>query len=135
MAGFRQLLKSEILRATVSSVKSSNSSCAVELSQRLLTDADLIEHEKVQVWHAASGRSFEGYVLLKEESDANGVGISGPVTQYVHEGDEIEIAAFVYVPEFESGGRRPKRIDLNDGVESACRRISAPLFYSTQKTV
>lgn len=134
MAGFRQLLKSEILRATVSSVRISNSSCAVELPQRLLTEADLIEHEKVQVWHAASGRSFEGYVVLKEE-DTYGVGISGPVTQYVHEGDEIEIAAFVYVPEFENSGRRPKRIDLNEGVDLTRRPVHSPLFYSTQKTV
>ena len=133
MAAFRQILKSEILNCAVAAVEAYGSSCMIGLPDRVMKDSDLLEYERVQVWHAASGRSFEGFV---KSSQSEGVSITGSVAQYVREGDELNIAAFVHVSDLEARDHKPKRVFLGDTrLSQLTTAVKGPLFYSTQKTV
>ncbi|NMC63515.1 MAG: hypothetical protein GYA55_10165 [SAR324 cluster bacterium] len=136
MTAFRELLKTEILGATVSALHLSTASCFLRIPSWLMNEAELFENEKVRIWHPASARAFDAYVQ-SNPNDGNDVSISGILTQYVKQGDQIHITSFIHVSEVEAQQYEAKRIHLNaeNEMSEESLEVRGPLFYSTQKTV
>lgn len=87
-----QVLKSKIHRVTVTQAEL-NYMGSITLDERLMTAANLLEGEKVQVVNINNGERLETYVI-RGKKDSGTVCLNGPAARKVAVGDIVIIISY-----------------------------------------
>ncbi len=90
----RALLKSKIHRATEGSIT---------IDRGLMDAADLLEHERVDIYDCTNGNRLSTYVIPGERGRGNGA-----AAHLVKPGDHVIIASYVQVPTEEARAFEPR---------------------------
>jgi aspartate 1-decarboxylase len=94
---YRRMLKSKIHRACVTHADLEYEG-SITLSPELLTAANILPHEAVNVWNVTAGTRFETYAI-EGLSGSSDVCVNGAAAHLVTPGDIIIIATFVQLAE------------------------------------
>ena len=109
----RTLMKSKIHRVAVTQTNV-NYNGSITIDRGLCAKADLLEHEKVDIYNVNTGARFSTYVLY---GDKGVIGVNGAAARLVQKGDLLIIVSYAqYAPE-ECEGHAPTVV---------CMRKSAP---------
>ncbi|HBA59994.1 MAG TPA: aspartate 1-decarboxylase [Elusimicrobia bacterium] len=109
----RTLMKSKIHRAAVTRTDI-NYNGSITIDRELCAKADLLEHEKVDIYNVNTGARFSTYVLYGGKGV---IGVNGAAARLVQKGDLVIIVSYAqYAPE-ECAGHTPTVV---------CMRKSAP---------
>ena len=89
----RTLLKSKIHRATVTG-SDINYEGSISIDKKLMSAADLLEFEKVEIYNINNGERFSTYVIKGEDGE---IGLNGAAARLVQIGDHIIIASYILI--------------------------------------
>jgi len=107
----RTLMKSKIHRAKVTRTDI-NYNGSITIDRELCEKADLLEHEKVDIYNVNSGARFSTYVLY---GDRGVIGINGAAARLVQKDDLVIIVSYAqYAPE-ECEGHKPLVLCMQKG--------------------
>lgn len=96
----RTMLKSKIHRATITDA-SLDYVGSITLDEELMTAADILPHEQVQVLDITNGARFETYAIVGEAGSGT-VCVNGAAARLVQRGDKIIIITYAVVDEAEA---------------------------------
>ena len=102
----RTLLKSKIHRAIVTDADIEYEG-SVTIDRNLMDAADLVEHERVDIWDVTNGARLSTYVIPGER-DSGTIAINGAAAHLIKPGDRVIIASFVQVDEAEARSFQPR---------------------------
>jgi aspartate 1-decarboxylase len=91
------MLKAKIHRATVTDADL-NYEGSLTIPPELLEQADIKEHEAIQVWNVTRGTRFETYAMTGIRGSGE-ICVNGAAAHLAGPGDLVIIAAFANVPE------------------------------------
>lgn len=107
----RTLMKSKIHRAKVTRTDI-NYNGSITIDRRLCARADLLEHEKVDIYNVNTGARFSTYVLYGGKGV---IGVNGAAARLVQKDDLIIIVSYAqYAPE-ECKGHKPLVLCMQKG--------------------
>ena len=109
---FRQMCKSKIHRATVTDANL-NYVGSITIDQGLMTAADLLTFEKVQVVNINNGERFETYVIPGAE-DSGTICLNGAAARLALPGDLIIIIAYGLFDESDLKGWQPRVVHVDE---------------------
>jgi len=94
---YRKFLKSKIHRATItdSDIEYQGS---ITIDRELMTLANLLPFEFVDVWDVTNGARFETYVI-EGEAGSGAICVNGAAARLVSKNDLIIIASHIYIQE------------------------------------
>lgn len=111
----RTLMKSKIHRAKVTRTDI-NYNGSITIDEELCRRADLLEHEKVDIYNVNSGARFSTYVLYGGKGV---IGVNGAAARLVQKDDLVIIVSYAqYSPE-ECEGHQPKVLCMQEEREKA----------------
>lgn len=102
----RTLLKSKIHRATVTDANLHYEG-SVTIDPRLMRAADIVEHERVEIYDIANGNRLATYAIPGKEGEGE-ICINGAAAHLVHPGDMVIIASYAEYDEAEVAPHRPR---------------------------
>ena len=102
----RTLLKSKIHRATVTDADIEYEG-SVTIDTNLMDAADLIEHERVDIWDVTNGARLSTYVIPGERGSGT-IAINGAAAHLIKPGDKVIIASFVQLTDAEARSYQPR---------------------------
>lgn len=108
----RELLKSKIHRATVTDANLDYQG-SVTLDSDLISAADLLPHEKVQILNINNGARFETYVLAGEPGSGT-VCLNGAAARLAAVGDRIIVISYALYDEEEVADHEPRVVLVDD---------------------
>ena len=117
----RTLLKSKIHRATVTDADLAYPG-SITLDPVLMQAADLVDHERVEIYNVTNGERFATYAI----PGARGAGeicINGAAAHKARAGDLVIIASYAEYDEAELAGHRPRLVFVD-----AANRIAEPML-------
>lgn len=92
----RTLMKSKIHRVAVTQTDI-NYNGSITIDRELCAQADLLEHERVDIYNVNTGARFSTYVLYGEKGV---IGVNGAAARLVQKGDLVIIVSYAqYAPE------------------------------------
>ena len=92
----RTLMKSKIHRAAVTQTDV-NYNGSITIDRELCAQADLLEHERVDIYNVNTGARFSTYVLYGEKGV---IGVNGAAARLVQKDDLVIIVSYAqYAPE------------------------------------
>jgi len=109
---YRKLLRSKIHRATVTDSNLAYEG-SITIDMDLLTRANMVEYELVQVVNIDNGARFETYIIAGEAGSGK-IEINGAAARLVHPGDKIIAMAYSMVAEDELLDWTPTIILVDD---------------------
>ena len=112
-------LKSKIHRAVVTKVDVDYEG-SLSLDEDLLKAADLLPHERVEVYNVSNGERFSTY-LIREEKGSREVGVFGAAGHRAKTGDRLIIASYAVFHGNELESHRPKVVLVDE--ENAIKDI------------
>jgi aspartate 1-decarboxylase len=118
----RTLLKSKIHRATVTDAQLHYSG-SITIDPVLMAAADIVEHERVEVYNVTNGARLATYAI-KGEPESGVICINGAAAHLVDPGDVVIIASYAEYEEKELAGHNP-RVILVDS-QNRIRHEAAP---------
>jgi len=89
----RTILKSKIHRARVTEANLYYEG-SITIDEKLMTKADILEHEKVEVFNLNNGHRLETYAI-KGRAGSGVICLNGPAARGACIGDEIIIVSYV----------------------------------------
>jgi aspartate 1-decarboxylase len=89
----RTLLKSKLHRATVTEANLDYEG-SITIDRELMDAADLLPHEKVEIYDITNGARLATYVI-EGEPGGGAIGINGAAAHLVKPGDQVIIASYV----------------------------------------
>ena len=104
----RTMLKSKIHRARVTGL-SLDYEGSISIDKNLMTEADILPYEQVQVLNLNNGARFTTYAI-EMERDSGQVCINGAAARLAKKGDIILILAFCQVAESEAADFLPRLV-------------------------
>jgi aspartate 1-decarboxylase len=108
----RMMLKSKLHRATVTDADLEYEG-SITIDRNLMKAADLLLHERVEVYNITNGERFATYVI--EGPEGSGViCVNGAAAHLVKKGHKVIICSYVYIEENELEGFEPTVILLNE---------------------
>jgi aspartate 1-decarboxylase len=108
----RTLLKSKLHRVTVTQTELHyEGSCAVD--QALLEAADLVEHERVDIYNVNTGQRFSTYVV-KAPRGSGTICVMGAAARLASVGDRLIVAAYATFDEAELAGFQPRVVRVDE---------------------
>ena len=108
----RSMLKSKIHRAVVThSIVDYEGS--IEIDQSLMTAADILHYEEVQVWNLTNGNRFATYAI-PAPADSGRICINGAAARLTAPGDLVIIASFVILDEKELKNHQPRLVFVDE---------------------
>ena len=116
----RTLLKSKIHRATVTDANLHYRG-SITLDPRLMEAADIVPHERVEVYNVNNGERFATYAIPGEPG-SGGVVINGAAAHKAGRGHLVIICTYADYEEAEVAGHRPALVY----VDERNRRVPAP---------
>ncbi|MDP2577392.1 MAG: aspartate 1-decarboxylase [Gemmatimonadota bacterium] len=108
----RELFKSKIHRATVTDANL-NYEGSVTIDEDLMTAADLLPHERVQVVNVNNGARFETYVL-PGEAGTGVVCLNGAAARLGEIGDRVIIISYAHFEEAEAAAHQPRVVTVDE---------------------
>ena len=108
----RELFKSKIHRATVTDANL-NYEGSVTIDEDLMTAADLLPHERVQVVNVNNGARFETYVL-PGEAGTGVVCLNGAAARLGEIGDRVIIISYAHFEEAEATAHQPRVVTVDE---------------------
>jgi len=102
----RTLLKSKIHRATVTDADIEYEG-SVTIDTNLMDAADLIEHERVDIWDVTNGARLSTYVI-PGEAGSGVIAINGAAAHLIKPGDKVIIASFIQIEDREARAFQPR---------------------------
>ena len=108
----RTMLKSKIHRATVTEANVEYEG-SITIDQDLLTAADLLPYERVDIWDCTNGSRLSTYVIPGEPGSGE-ICINGAAAHLVKPLDKVIIASFVQLEESELEGFEAKRVFVDE---------------------
>ena len=102
----RTLLKSKLHRATVTDADIEYEG-SVTIDTDLMDAADLIEHERVDIWDVTNGARLSTYVIPGERGSGT-IAINGAAAHLIKPGDKVIIASFVQLTDAEARSYQPR---------------------------
>jgi aspartate 1-decarboxylase len=108
----RTLLKSKIHRATVTDAQLHYPG-SVTIDGNLMAAADIVEHERVEIYDVTNGARLATYAIAGEP-DSGTVCINGAAAHLINPGDVVIIASYAEYEEPERLAHQP-RVILVDG--------------------
>lgn len=108
----RELFKSKIHRATVTDANLDYEG-SVTIDEDLMTAADLLPHERVQVVNVNNGARFETYVL-PGEAGTGVVCLNGAAARLGEIGDRVIIISYAHFEEAEAAAHQPRVVTVDE---------------------
>jgi aspartate 1-decarboxylase len=93
----RRMLKAKIHRAIITDANLDYEG-SLTIPPELMDEADIKEHEAVQVWNVNRGTRFETYAISGIR-DSGEICVNGAAAHLAQPGDRVIIATFAEVPE------------------------------------
>lgn len=100
----RTLLKSKIHRATVTAADLHYEG-SVSIDPQLLRAADILPHERVEIYDITNGQRLATYAIVGEPGE---IQINGAAAHLVHPGDLVIIASYAAYDELELIDHMPR---------------------------
>jgi aspartate 1-decarboxylase len=107
----RILLKSKIHRAVVTDAQLHYQG-SITLDRALMDAADLLPHERVEIYNVTNGERFQTYVIPGDR-DSGSVVINGAAARKVHPGDLIIIASYALYGADELTDHHPRVVQVD----------------------
>ncbi len=108
----RTLLKSKIHRATVTEANLYYEG-SITIDARLMRQADILEHEKVEVLNLHNGTRLETYAI-KGKPNSGIICLNGPAARGACAGDKVIIVSYVQIDPSKEKALTPKIIKVNE---------------------
>ena len=108
----RIMLKSKIHRATVTDT-CLHYEGSIGIDRTILTEANILEGEKVQIYNISNGKRFETYTI-QEASGSGKIVLYGAATRLAEAGDLVIIASFALIEERECRNFSPLKISVDN---------------------
>lgn len=102
----RTLLKSKLHRVTVTQADLDYEG-SITIDRDLMDAADLLAHERVDVYDVTNGARLSTYVIPGERGSGV-IGINGAAAHLVKPGDQIIVASYVGVSDDEARALEPR---------------------------
>ena len=102
----RTLLKSKIHRATVSHADLEYEG-SISIDRDLMDAADLLPHERVDIYDITNGARLATYVIEAERGSGQ-IGINGAAAHLVKPGDRVIVASYVQMETAEARDHQPR---------------------------
>ncbi len=102
----RTLLKSKIHRATVTHADLEYEG-SITIDRDLMEAADLLDHERVDVYDCTNGSRRSTYVIPGAQGSGT-IGINGAAAHLVKPGDVVIIASYAQMEDREARAHRPR---------------------------
>ena len=102
----RTVLKSKIHRATVTEANLEYEG-SITIDRNLMDAADLLAHERVDIYDCTNGARLSTYVIPGERGTGV-VGINGAAAHLVKPGDAVIIASYVQMDDAEARSSVPR---------------------------
>lgn len=102
-------MKSKIHRATVTEANL-NYEGSITIDKRLMETADLMNHERVDVYNCNNGARFSTYVI---PGDPGIICLNGAAARCVFPGDMVIIISYIQLPKEEAINFSPKVIPVD----------------------
>jgi len=102
----RTMLKSKLHRATVTDADIEYEG-SVTIDTDLMDAADLIEHERVDIWDVTNGARLSTYAIPGERGSGT-IAINGAAAHLIKPGDLVIIASFVQMTDAEAKAFEPR---------------------------
>jgi aspartate 1-decarboxylase len=125
----RILLKSKIHRAVVTEANLHYEG-SISIDQQLMEAADLVPHERVDIYNVANGQRLQTYVIAARPGSGDIV-INGAAARLVQPGDLIIIASYALFSPQEAIGHEPVVVQ----VDAQNRRVARSTAGAAQRTV
>ncbi len=109
---FRTMLKSKIHRATVTQADLDYEG-SITIDRDLMDAADMIDHEKVEIYDITNGARLSTYVIPGERGSGV-IGINGAAAHLVKPHDKVIIASYVQMEDSSAKNYEP-RVCFVDG--------------------
>jgi aspartate 1-decarboxylase len=106
-----QMFKSKIHRATITDANLKYEG-SLELDPELMTAANILEGEKVQVVNVANGARFETYTI-KGKLGSGTVCLNGPAARLGQVGDEVIVITYVFMSPEEAQKHTPTIVKVD----------------------
>jgi aspartate 1-decarboxylase len=107
----RTMLKSKIHRATVTEANL-NYEGSITIDADLVKAADLLEHEKVEIFNINNGQRIETYVI-KGKPSSGVICLNGAAARGACPGDQIIIVSYILVEDKQAQAIKAKIIKLD----------------------
>ena len=127
----RTLLKSKIHRATVTQADLEYEG-SVTIDSSLLAAADILEHERIEVYNIDNGERFSTYAI-PGPAGSGVICINGAAAHLARPGHKVIIASYVVLNEAELAVFRPRVILVDEAnrPKSRADRSGTPLTQHT----
>ncbi|MEE9172206.1 MAG: aspartate 1-decarboxylase [candidate division NC10 bacterium] len=93
---------------------------SITIDEEILTAADIVPYQQVQVYNISTGARFETYTLAGEAGSGKVV-VNGAAARLVHRGDRLIIAAYGLFEEARAADHKPKIVLLDEQNRIAAR--------------
>jgi len=107
----RTVLRSKIHRAHITEANLYYEG-SITIDSDLLKAADIVEHEKVEVFNLNNGHRLETYAI-KGKAGSGVICLNGPAARGACVGDEVIIVAYVLADDREAKNIQPKVISVD----------------------
>lgn len=107
----RTILKSKIHRAHVTEANLYYAG-SITIDSKLMKEADILEHEKVEVLNLNNGHRLETYAI-RAKAGSGIICLNGPSARGVCVGDEIIILSYVLADEKNIKSIKPKIVNVD----------------------
>ncbi|MFQ5848193.1 MAG: aspartate 1-decarboxylase [Candidatus Methylomirabilales bacterium] len=108
----RIMLVSKIHRAVAQAVNLEYEG-SITIDDAILTAADILPYQQVQVYNVNSGTRFETYAIAGEGGSGTIV-VNGAAARLVQPGDRLIIAAYALVEEARAAEHKPRIVLLDE---------------------
>jgi aspartate 1-decarboxylase len=109
---YRNMLRSKIHRATVTGADLHYEG-SVTIDEELMSQADILPHQEVEIWNVTNGERFRTYAL-RGRANSGVVCINGAAAHKAREGDLVIIATFGWMSEAEARTWEPKVVFVDE---------------------
>jgi aspartate 1-decarboxylase len=113
------IYKSKIHRVTVTDANL-NYEGSITIDEKLLSEANILPHEKVQVVNLNNGERFETYVLVGK-ANSGIVCLNGPAARLGQMGDLLIVISYCHL-EIEEGKKYQPKVVYVDGKNKIVKR-------------
>ncbi len=108
----RHLLKSKLHRVTITHAELNYmGSCAID--EDLLDAADILEHERIDIWNINNGERFSTYAIRAERGSGI-ISVRGSAARRVQVGDILIIATFGVFEDAEARHYHPRTVFVDE---------------------
>ncbi len=122
----RTMLKSKIHRAHITGLNIDYEG-SITIDGKLMTEADILPYEQVQVLNLNNGARFTTYAIKGESGQ---VCLNGASARLARKGDVVIILSYCHVADSEATGIMPKLVyvDARNGITQTKRALGAISF-------